>query len=88
MSVGYAASGASMSYRYGRHGDRITLEVEAEGAQVQWHVLLPARHRAVKARCAGREVAPANVQIESSPYADGSCRVEDRTRIEIDITAA
>ena len=88
VAVGYAASGASMRYGYRRLENRITLEVEAEGAQVQWHILLPARRRAMSARCNGTEVAPENVQIESSPYADGSCRVEGRTRIEIDITAA
>ncbi len=46
VSVGYAASGASVRYRYRRDGSRITLEIEAAGADVQWHVLLPAGHRA------------------------------------------
>jgi hypothetical protein len=88
VSVGYAASGASVQYRYRRGGLRITLDVESAGAQLRWHVLLPARHRAVRARCDDRDVAVENVQIESSPYADGACRVEGRVRIEIDITAA
>jgi hypothetical protein len=88
VSVGYAASGASVSYRYGRGPRRMTLEIHAAGAEVEWHVLLPASHRATRARCDGREVPVHNVKVESSPYADGACRVENQARIEIDITAA
>jgi len=88
VSVGYAASGASVSYRYGRGPRRLTLEIHAAGAEVEWHVLLPASHRATQARCDGREVPVHNVHVESSPYADGACRVEGQARIEIDITAA
>ena len=32
------------------------------------------------------ETAVRNAVVESSPYADGSCRVEGQARIEIDIT--
>ena len=71
VSVGYAASGAAVSYRYRRRGARITLDVEAAGAQVQWHVLLPARHRAVKARCAGCEVAPETCRSSPAPTRTG-----------------
>jgi hypothetical protein len=88
VSVGYAASGASLSYRYERNGGRITLEVQAAGAQVEWHVLLPAGHRAVQARCDRREAAVDTSHIESSSYADGSCQVRGQAEIEIDITAA
>jgi hypothetical protein len=88
VSVGYAASGASVRYGYRRVGGRISLDIEAAGADVQWHVLLPAGHRASRARCDGRETAVDTGQVESSPYADGSCRVEGLTTLEIDITAA
>ncbi|MFO7693574.1 MAG: hypothetical protein R6V57_10860 [Vicinamibacterales bacterium] len=88
VSVGYAASGASVRYKYRRLGDRITLEIDAAGAEVRWHVLLPAGHRAVRARCGGREAAVDNAQVESSAYADGSCRVDGLATVEIDITAA
>jgi len=88
VSVGYAASGASVAYRYDRIGTRISLDVETAGAQLDWHVLLPAGCRATAARFDGRDTAVANVPIESSPYADGSCRVQGAARIEIDITAA
>jgi len=88
VSVGYPASGASMEYRYQRCQDRITLEVTAAGAQVQWHVLLPEGRRAAQARCDGREVEVRNVTVERSPYADGACGIQGRARIEIDFTAA
>jgi hypothetical protein len=88
VSVGYAASGASVKYRYRRAGDRIHLDVQCARAQMRWHVLLPAGHRAVTARCDGRDVAVESARIEASPYADGSCVVQRLARIEIDIAAA
>ena len=88
VSVGYAASGASVGYRYARGQALVTLEVVAASAHVEWHVLLPAGHRAAQARCDGREVAVRTAHVEASPYADGACQVRGRARIEIDITAA
>jgi hypothetical protein len=85
VSVGYAASGASLSYRYERGPDRITLDVETAGAQVKWHVLLPAACRAAGARCDGRQAPVHTVRVESSPYADGSCEIQGRATIEIDV---
>jgi hypothetical protein len=86
VSVGYAASGAAVAYRYRREGARVALEIEAADSRVDWHVLLPAGHRAARARLDGRQAELRNAVVESSPYADGSCRVEGRARIEIDIT--
>ncbi len=88
VSVGYGASGASLRYDYQRRQDRISLDVHAAGADVDWHILLPPGHRAVRARCDGRETTVENVRVESSPYADGACRVRGCVRIEIDITTA
>jgi hypothetical protein len=88
VSVGYAASGASLRYDYQRRRDRISLEVQAAGADVEWHVLLPPGQRAIRARCDGRETAVENARVEASPYADGACRVQGRVRIDIDITTA
>jgi hypothetical protein len=87
VSVGYAASGASLSYRYERGPDRITLDVQTAGAQVKWHVLLPAACRAAGARCDGRQAPVHTVRVESSPYADGSCEIQGRATIEIDVAA-
>jgi hypothetical protein len=87
VAVGYAASGASVSYRYTRGAGRIGLDIRTVGAQVGWHVLLPPGHRAARARCDGREAAVHTVYVESSPYADGSCPVQGQARIEIDISA-
>jgi hypothetical protein len=88
VSVGYAASGASLSYRYARGPGTVALDVQAAGAHVAWHVLLPAGHRAVQARLDGRDVPVANESVESSPYANGSGDVRGRAHIEIDFTAA
>jgi len=88
VSVGYAASGASLRYDYQRRQDRVSLDVQAAGADVDWHVLLPPGYRAFRARCDGRETAVENVRVEDSPYADGACRVQGGVRIELDITTA
>jgi hypothetical protein len=88
VTVGYAASGASLAYDYHQAPGRITLDVDAAGCSITWHVLLPAGHRATRACCDRIEVPVENVTVEQSPYADGVCRVEGRGRIEIDITAA
>jgi hypothetical protein len=85
VSVGYAASGASVSYRYERGADRIALDVQTAGAQVEWHVLLPAGRRAARARCDGREVPVHTGRVESSPYGDGACEVQGRAALEIDL---
>ena len=86
VSVGYASSGASVSYRYERSPGRVGLDVQTAGAQIQWHVLLPAGHRAAHARCDGREIAVHTAHVESSPYADGACEVQGQAKIEIDVT--
>jgi hypothetical protein len=88
VSVGYAASGASVAYRYERGPSHVTLDVETAGAQVEWHVLLPTGHRAARALCDGREVAVRTSHVESSPYADGACQVQGQARIDIELTPA
>jgi hypothetical protein len=85
VSLGYAASSASVSYRYRREQGRITLDIDAAGAQVNWHVLLPPGHGAARARSDGRDTPVENVRVETSPYANGSSRVAGTTRLEIDI---
>ena len=90
VSVGYAASGASVEYRYRRRQDRVDARGERPPARTcSWHVLLPAGHRRGGGSLRRRERSPVeHVRVESSPYADGSCRVQGVARIEIDITAA
>jgi len=87
VSVGYAASGAFVSYRYTRAPRRVTIDVETADARVEWHVLLPPGHRAVQARCDGRGTEVSTVHVESSPYADGACRARGRAIIEVDVAA-
>lgn len=87
VAAGYAASGASLAYDYLLEPGRITLDVRGGGSEVDWHVLLPAGHRASGARCNGREVPCAHVLVEQSPYADGAAGVVGDARIEITFTA-
>jgi hypothetical protein len=88
VSVGYEASGAALSYRYARGPRTVTLDVQADAAHVEWHVLLPTGHRASQARVDGRAVPVGHESIEASPYANGSGDVRGGAHIEIDFTAA
>ncbi len=56
VSIGYAASGARIGYRYERRRGTIRLDVEAPASEVAVHLLLPDGARAERVRCGTREV--------------------------------
>jgi hypothetical protein len=85
VSVGYAASGASVAYEYRQRDATIVIDARIDAARVEWHVLLPAGCVARAVRRDGQGMLFANVMVENSPYADASCRVEGSTHIEIEI---
>ena len=85
VSVGYAASGAGLSYRYRRKERLVMIDARSGGADTAWHVLLPRGSRALAARCGGRPIPVGTSVVESSPYADVACRLEETARIEIEI---
>ena len=66
-------------------GDRITVEVEAERADMRLHVLLPEGRRARRATVGGSEAPLTTSLVEQSPYADLETRVEGGARIVIDL---
>ena len=61
------------------------IDARSGGADTAWHVLLPRGSRALAARCGGRPIPVGTSVVESSPYADVACRLEETARIEIEI---
>jgi hypothetical protein len=76
VSVGYAASGRGVAYAFRRTTGGIALDVEAAGADVRFHVLLPAGSQVRGARCGARDLPFRMATVESSSYADFDARVE------------
>ena len=59
------------------------LEVEADGAALALHLLLPAGTRPAGLRWGGKAAAFEAVQVEASPYVDAAGRVEGEAAIEV-----
>jgi len=85
MSVGYPASARGVGYQFRALRGSITLEVEADGAHVRFHVLLPAGARA-RAVTAGSACVPFNdVAVEGSRYADFEAPVDGSKLFRVDL---
>jgi hypothetical protein len=88
VSVGYAASGAGVSYAYLQEGARLTLDIRHPGGEVACHVLLPPGLRATGVRVDGRAMSHTDVQVEASRYVDVPMHVAGASRLEIEIGPA
>jgi hypothetical protein len=88
VSVGYAASGAGLSYEYRQEAARLTIDIRHPGGEVACHVLLPADVRATGARVDGRTMPHTDVQVEASRYVDVPLHVAGASRLEIAIGPA
>lgn len=70
VSVGYAASGTGVSYRFTSRAGALRLEVDGDARDVRCHVLLPDGARVSAVRL-GRSGLPfSEARVESSAYAD------------------
>ncbi|HOQ59838.1 MAG TPA: hypothetical protein PKZ08_04390 [Vicinamibacterales bacterium] len=86
VGVGYAASGAGLEYQYRRRPGLITIDVrkpDGDSADVDWRVLLPHGCRNVAARCDGRSLPVATLQVEASLYAAFASRLNGETHVEL-----
>lgn len=82
VRVGYPASNSSFGYQVRAEGGRLVLEVEADGSDVQFHVLLPDGAHVRSVTGAG-DVAFTESEIEHSRYADFQAQVSGSARFEI-----
>ena len=83
VAIGYECSGRGIGYQVRARSDRITLEVAAAGSDIAFRVLLPPGAEARSVTCGGRELGLTNALVETSGYADFSCRVDGEMRFEI-----
>ena len=87
VQVGYAASGASVGYRYRQDDDTIWIELSAPAPTVGLHLLLPKGQAATAALVDGRRVPHRVAVLRSSLYADLEVPVDGRTAVTIELTA-
>jgi hypothetical protein len=85
VSVGYAASARGVGYAFRSRGGRLTIDVEADGADARFHVLLPAGAAVRSVRLGRRELEAREVLVEQSRYADFAARVDGSAGIEIEL---
>lgn len=84
VQCAYGASGASVSYRYGHHRSKKTIELQIEGtAEAAVHLLLPQGHKAAEVRAKGKKIKFENVRVEDSPYVDLRLDVKKRSVVEV-----
>ncbi len=84
VTCAYGASGASIAYEYAHDAARRSLSIAVHGrCTLRLHALLPAGTRAKRVRVNGRTVPSKTAIIETSSYADASCRVNGKALIEI-----
>ena len=68
--VTYAASGRGIGYLFERSVDRIKLEVQAEGSDMTFHVLLPRDTTVAEVESQGEKIDFSTFVVEHSKYVD------------------
>ena len=83
VSVGYASSGAGVSYAYRARPTAIEMDIEGDAAMVSCHLLLPTHAHVRYVRVDGRERAFRETTIESSRYVDFTFVMPERGRAQV-----
>lgn len=83
VKVGYAASGATFGYRYHLQEGMLQMQLEASGAQVELHILLPDNSQARSVRRNGEAVAFENRRVEASHYVEVKGKVTNTAEVII-----
>jgi len=82
VQVGYGASDAGLKYEFqwSPEKNQICLELEGE-MEVQLHLLLPEKKKAVSLKFAGKEIPFQNARIEESGYIEAVVSVKGRGNV-------
>ncbi|MGE5357482.1 MAG: hypothetical protein ACM3NQ_00580 [Bacteroidales bacterium] len=83
VSVGYECSNRSVRYEYRATTGSIAMEVTAEHAAIDFHVLLPEGALPISVTRDGTAVPFSFVKVENSGYAEFACSVNGLARFEI-----
>ncbi|MGD8699035.1 MAG: hypothetical protein PVJ43_07075 [Gemmatimonadales bacterium] len=82
----YPCSGSRFGYTYRLGAAGIELMVEAEGADVRFHALLPSGASVRAVRVGGEESGHRSAPVRESRYVDFTARVRGATKVEIDFS--
>ena len=85
VRVGYAASGASLGYRYAHRPEErhIEMTIEGDAETVKLHVLMPDACRVESVERDGRPAAFSAEVVRNSAYADLDIDLEQKTTVRI-----
>ena len=83
VSVGYAASQKGIGYLFRLRPGGVTLDVEADGADVRAHVLLPAGAKVRSVRLDAADIAFREAPVDASAYVDFNAHVDGSARFDI-----
>lgn len=83
VEIGYECSRRGIRYQFRLRPDKILIEVEADGSDVDFHVLLPAGAEVREVRCGGRDILFQQATVEQSRYVNFEGAIDSEARFEI-----
>ncbi len=85
VCTGYEVSEKYFYYKFDLDEEKIVLNIKANNAEIDFHVLLPGNSTVKKVSLDGRESGFKDVKIGESNYADFSAKVQENTKVIINI---
>ena len=85
VHVCYESSGVDISYSISYEKDCVHLGVQTEGADCQFHILLPGKLEAKTASVNGQNVEFTNQKIRNTNYVDFEHRIDGKISLVIDL---
>jgi len=85
VKVSYAASDCSIRYSYVMQENRLSLEVEATAAEVDFHVMIPETSSVSRVEANGTAIFFRMILIEKSNYVDFTVNIKKKSTIKINL---
>jgi len=85
VKVSYAVSGCSIRYSYVMQENRLSLEVEATAADVDFHVMIPETSSVSRVEANGTAIFFRMIFIEKSNYVDFTINIKKKSTIKINL---
>ena len=83
VNVQYASSSAGIEYEFEFTQDKISMNIQSSGSDVEFHVLLPDGVTARDVKIDGGNIPFDRVKVEQSPYVDFRAYVQGKAGVEI-----
>lgn len=85
VKLSYAASGCSIRYSFALKDNLIEMEVEANSAETDFHVMIPEDCSVSRVEVDGRAIFFRMIIIEKSNYVDFTVNIKDKSSIKINL---